>query len=148
MSQDTIPAQARAWYDSAHASLCLLGTYLRQTGFFLPLEERVQIQQKTIKYTPVQKLEMFFVSLLAGAKAVAHTNLTLRVDPALWRAFGLPGCADQAGNLTLRVDPALWRAFGLPGCADQAGIAHTLDPAPEADVSALREAVAETFRRY
>jgi hypothetical protein len=124
MSQDTIPAQARTWYDSAHASLCLLGTYLRQTGFFLPLEERVQIQQKTIKYTPVQKLEMLFVSLLAGAKAVAHTNLTLRVDPALWRAFGLPGCADQAG------------------------IAHTLDAATEADVRALREAVAETFRCY
>jgi hypothetical protein len=82
----------------------------------------VQIPQKVIKYTQVQKLEMFFVSLLAGAKAVSHANLTLRVDPALWRAFGLPGCADQAG------------------------IAHTLDAATEADVSALREALAETFR--
>lgn len=124
MAQDTIPTQARIWYDSTHASLCLLGSYLRQIRFFQPLEERVQIQQKAITYTPVQKLEMLFVSLLAGAKAVSHTNLTLRVDPALWRAFGLPGCADQAG------------------------IAHTLDAATEGDVNALREAVAETFRRY
>lgn len=124
MSQHTTSAQARIWYDSAHASLCLLGTYLRQTGFFEPLEERVQIQQKTIKYTSVQKLELFFVALLAGAKAVAHANLTVRVDPALWSAFGLPGCADQAS------------------------IAHTLDAATEVDVSALREALAETFRRY
>jgi hypothetical protein len=124
MSQDTIPAPTRTWYDSTHASLCLLGSYLRHTGFFLPLEERVQIQQKALKYTSVQKVEMFFVALLAGAKAVAHTNLTVRVDPALWRAFGLPGCADQAS------------------------IAHTLDAATEADVSALREAVAETFRCY
>ncbi len=124
MSQHTISAHAHAWHDSAHASLCLLGAYLRQTGFFLPLEEFVQIQQKTIKFTPVQKLEMFLVSLLAGAKAVAHTNLTVRADPALWQAFGLPGCADQAS------------------------IAHTLDAATEADVSALREAVAETFHRY
>jgi len=124
MAHDTIPAQTRIGIDSAHASLCLLGSYLRQTGFFQPLEERMSIQQKAIKYTAVQKLEMFFVALLAGAKAVSHTNLTLRVDPALWRAFGLPGCADQAG------------------------IAHTLDAVTEADVSALREAVAETFCRY
>jgi hypothetical protein len=124
MAHDTIPTQVCHWYDSAHASRCLLGTYLRQSGFFLPLEERVQIQQKTINYTAVQKLEMFFVALLAGEKAVSQTNLTVRVDPALWRAFGLPGCADQAG------------------------IAHTLDAATEADVSALREAVAETFCRF
>jgi hypothetical protein len=64
MAHDTIPAPARHWYDSAHASLCLLGAYLRQTGFFVPLEERVQIQQKTIKYSSVQKLEMLFVALL------------------------------------------------------------------------------------
>lgn len=124
MSQDTMPARARTWYESSHASLCLLGAYLRQTGFFEPLEEQVQIQQKTVKYTAIQKVEMFFVALLAGAKAVSHTNLTLRVDPALCQAFGLPGCADQAN------------------------IAHTLDAATEADVSALRKAVAETFRCY
>lgn len=124
MAQDTISAPARIWYDSPHASLCLLGSYLRQTGFFQPLEERMHIQQKVITYSSVQKLEMFFVALLAGAKAVSHSNLTLRADPALYRAFGLSGCADQAS------------------------IAHTLDAATEADVSALREAVAETFRRF
>jgi hypothetical protein len=97
---------------------------LRQTGFFQPLEERVQIQQKVRKYTSVQKLEMFFVALLAGAKAVSQTNLSVRVDPALCLAFGLPGCAEQSG------------------------IAHTLDAATEADVKALREALAQTFRRY
>jgi hypothetical protein len=48
----------------------------------------------------------------------------------------------------VRVDPALSTAFGLPGCAEQSGIAHTLDAATEADVTALREAVTETFRRY
>jgi hypothetical protein len=67
---------------------------------------------------------MLFVSLLAGAKAVAHTGLTVRVDPALITAFGLPGCAEQSV------------------------IAHTLDAATEADVAALRVALAEIFRRY
>ena len=51
-------------------------SYWRQTGFFEPLEEQVQIQQKTVKYTAIQKVEMFFVALLSGAKAVSHTNLT------------------------------------------------------------------------
>jgi hypothetical protein len=67
---------------------------------------------------------MFFVALLAGAKAVSQTNLSVRVDPALSTAFGLPGCAEQSE------------------------IAYTLDAATDADVSALHEAVAETFRRY
>lgn len=124
MKEHTIPTPARVWYDSPHASLCLLGTHLRRSGFFAPLEAQVQIKQKTSKYTPVQKLEMLLVALLAGAKAISHTGLTLRVDPALTSAFGLPGCAEQ---------PV---------------IAATLDAATEADVAALRGALAETFRRY
>jgi hypothetical protein len=124
MLQHNTSTPARVWYESTHASLCLLGTYLRRTGFFAPLETQVQIQQKTLKYTPVQKLEMFFVALLAGAKAVSHTNTTLGVDSALCQAFGLPGCADQSV------------------------IAATLSAATEADVAALQAALAETFGRY
>jgi hypothetical protein len=86
----------RTWHDSGHASLCALGAYLRQRGCFDPLVERVRIKQKTLKYTPAQKLLLLLVALLGGAKAVAHTGTTLRVDPALQRAFGLPGCADQS----------------------------------------------------
>src|SRR4030095_10792797 len=113
----------RKWYDSAYASLCGLGTYLRRTGFFAPLEAEVHIRQKTLKYTPLQKLEMLFVSLLAGAKAVAHTGLTLRVDRALQVAFGLPGCAEQSV------------------------LAETLDAATDADVAALRRACDTLFRQ-
>lgn len=63
------------------------------------------------------------MALLAGAKAVSQTGTTLRVDPAL-----------QA-------------AFGLPGCADQSVIADTLDVATEPDVAALRQAVETLFIR-
>ena len=124
MSQDNTTTPARVWYDSAHASLCILGSYLRRTGFFQPLETRVQIQQKTLKYTPVQKLGMFLVALLAGAKAVSHTNTTVGVDPALCTAFGLPGCADQSV------------------------IAATLNAATPTAVTALQAALAETFCRF
>lgn len=120
MAQDTTTFEWK-WYDSSHASLRLLGAYLRHMGFFAPLEERVQIKQKAIKYTLVQKLEMLLVVLLAGAKAVAHTGLTVRVDPALLSAFGLPGCAEQSV------------------------IAHTLDAATEADGGSLARGACRTL---
>jgi hypothetical protein len=124
MPQDNTTTPVRVWHDSAHASLCLLGSYLRRTGFFAPLERQLQIHQKTLKYTPVQKVEMFLVALLAGARAVSQTNLTLGVDAALCRAFGLPGCADQSV------------------------IAATLNAATPADVTALQAALGDTFRCY
>lgn len=123
MSQNNTPAQQK-WYESSHASLCLLGSYLQTNGFFHPLETHMHIHQKALKYTPAQKLQMLFVSLLAGAKAVTHTNFTLRADPALYRAFGLPGCADQSV------------------------IAQTLDATTEADLGDLRQAMTDLFERY
>ena len=124
MSEHNTTKVERKWFDSAHASLCLLGTHLRQIGFFTPLEQRVHLQQKVLKYTPVQKLEMLFVGLLAGMKAISHTDTIVRVDPALTTAFGLPGCAEQSV------------------------LADTLDAATEADVVAVQEAVADIFDRY
>src|SRR5512142_939697 len=124
MMQDNMNAQHRLWHDSAHASLCVLGAHLHRIHFFKPLEQRMQIRQKVLKYTPVQKLEMFFVGLLAGAKAVSHTATTVRVDPALIAAFGLPGCAEQSV------------------------IAQTLNAATEADVSDLQAALGEIYGCY
>jgi len=122
MFQDN--TNARIWHDSAHASLCALGVYLRRIGFFRPLEQRVHLSQKVLKYTPMQKLEMFFVGVLAGAKAVSHTATTVRVDPALIAAFGLPGCAEQSV------------------------IAQTLNAATEQDVADLQAALGEIYGCY
>ena len=124
MTQDNTKTDGRTWQESSHASLCLLGSYLQGNGFFQPWETRLHLQQKALKYTPVQKLEMLFIALLAGAKAVSHTNCTLRPDPALYRAFGLPGCAEQSV------------------------LADTLDTMTEADLGALREVLADLFARY
>jgi hypothetical protein len=49
MQHHNTSATARTWYDSGHASLCLLGVYLRRMVFFKPLEAHVQIQQKVLK---------------------------------------------------------------------------------------------------
>ncbi len=124
MSQHNTSVSAQKWYDSGYASLCILGMYLRQIGFFEPVEKRVHVQQKVLKYPAVQKLEMLFVGLLAGIKAVSHMRTAVRVDAALTTAFGLPGCADQSV------------------------LADTLDAATEADVTDLAAAIAELFERY
>jgi hypothetical protein len=84
----------------------------------------MHIHQKVLKYTSVQKLEMFFVGLLAGAKAVSHTATTVGVDPALIAAFGLPGCAEQSV------------------------IAQTLNAATEQDVADLQAALGEIYGCY
>ena len=65
-------------------------------NFFKPFEAHVHMGQKVLKYTPVQKLEMFLVAVLAGAKAVSQSETTVRLDPALRSTFGLPGCAEPS----------------------------------------------------
>ena len=124
MHQHNTVVSHQKWFDSGHASLCVLGKYLRQIGFFDPVERRVHLEQKVLKYTPIQKLEMLFVGLLAGVKAVSQTATTVRVDVALTAAFGLPGCADQSV------------------------LADTLDAAQDADVADLGAALAELFAQY
>jgi hypothetical protein len=124
MGKGNLVTMERKWYDSSHASLCALGTYLRQIDCFRPLEEQVNLDQKVLRYTPVQKLLMVLVALLAGATAVSHPGTTLRVDPARQRAFGLPGCAEQSV------------------------LADTLNAASEQDVADLRAAVETIFRHH
>jgi hypothetical protein len=88
------------------------------------LEQRVHLKQKVLKDTPIQKLEMLFMGLLAGINAVSPTATTIRVDRALMAAFGLSNCAEQSV------------------------IADTLDAATEQDVAARQAAFAELFGHY
>ncbi|SRR6266568_556465 len=81
---------------SARASLCALGEYLRRRCFFAPLQEQVKIAQKVVKYRPIDKLLDGLLGMLCGAKTIAHSNVTIKVDPAVQRAFGRKGCADQS----------------------------------------------------
>ena len=81
---------------SAQASLAAVGIRLRQGNFFGPIKERVQIEQKVIKHTPVQKLYDGFIAILAGAHGLVEINKLLRADSALPAAFGRAACAEQS----------------------------------------------------
>lgn len=81
---------------TGRASLCALGEYLRRRCFFAPLHEQVKIPQKTLRYRPIDKILDALVGILCGAKTIAQSNVTIRTDPAVQRAFGRTGCADQS----------------------------------------------------
>jgi hypothetical protein len=81
---------------SPAASLAALGLHLHQIDLFGPILESVKIAQKTVKYTPLDKLKDAFISILAGAHGLCEINTRLRSDPLLQHAFGRSACADQS----------------------------------------------------
>jgi len=78
------------------ASLAALGVKLTELKLFEPVEQMVQIAQKTIKDKPTDKLYDALISLLAGAQGLVEINTRLRADAALQRAFGRSRCAEQS----------------------------------------------------
>jgi hypothetical protein len=81
---------------SPAASLAAIGVKLDQLDLFGPIRNDVQIQQKTVKHTPADKLYDALISLLAGAHGLVEINTRLRADPALQHAFGRQACAEQS----------------------------------------------------
>lgn len=81
---------------SARASLAAVGVYLRQLKVWETVEAHVQIKQKQVKHTPVDKLLDAFINILAGGQGIVEVNTRVRCDPALQCAFGRSACADQS----------------------------------------------------
>src|SRR5437660_6681517 len=81
---------------TSSASLCALGEYLRRQCFFAPVREQVQLSQKTVRYRPIEKVLDGLLGILCGAKTIAQSNITIRLDPAVQRAFGRKSCAEQS----------------------------------------------------
>jgi hypothetical protein len=79
-----------------HAGLVALGLKVRQLDLFGPIREQVHIQQKTVRYTPIDKLYDAWIAILAGAHGLVEVNTRLRSDPALQAAFGRTACAEQS----------------------------------------------------
>lgn len=91
----TISEKVRQQF-SARASLVGLGVKLRRLKILEPVEQEVKIAQKTVKYTPLEKLRDGLVAILAGAQGLVEINKRVRADGALQLAFGRAGCAEQS----------------------------------------------------
>ena len=81
---------------TSRASLCAVGEYLRRHCFFAPLREQVQVPQNMVRYRPIETVLDGLLGSLCGAKTIAQSNVTIRLDPAVQRAFGRTGCAEQS----------------------------------------------------
>jgi hypothetical protein len=99
MSQPSTSQQASAasvQHSTSHASLAALGVQVHRLDLFGPIRTGVHIAQKTVRYTPTDKLYDAFIALLAGAHGLVELNGCLRPDAALQAAFGRSGCAEQS----------------------------------------------------
>jgi hypothetical protein len=96
MTQGTTSDESSVQHSTAHASLAALGVHLRHLDLFGPIREQVHIAQKTVRYTPTDKLYDAFIALLAGAHGLIEINGRLRPDVALQAAFGRGACAEQS----------------------------------------------------
>jgi hypothetical protein len=81
---------------TACATLAASGAKMKQLDLLGPIKADVQIRQKTIKHTPIDKLMDALISLLAGAHGLVEINTRLRADPGLQQAFGRSACAEQS----------------------------------------------------
>ena len=81
---------------TVRVTLVGVGLKVQAMGILCPMAERVKIAQKTIKYTPTEKLVDALVTILSGAKGLVEANKRVRPDRAIQCAFGRQGCAEQS----------------------------------------------------
>ena len=81
---------------SAHATLAALGVKVCEMKLFEPITQEVKIAQKTVKYTPIEKLMDAEIAILAGAHGMVEINKRVRPEQGLQAAFGRDGCAEQS----------------------------------------------------
>jgi hypothetical protein len=120
MKKSTIIAE----HSSPCASLAAIGAQIQHLDLFGPIRQSVHIAQKTVKYSPQDKLYDAFITILAGAHGLVEVNTRLRADLALQRAFGRAGCAEQSV------------------------VQETLDHATSANVTQLEQALTTIYRQH
>ena len=81
---------------SARASLAVVGTHMRRLGLWTIIGMHVDIRQKVIAHTPLDKLLDAFINILAGGHGLVEVNKRVKRDRALQQAFGRDRCADQS----------------------------------------------------
>lgn len=109
---------------SPRASLAVIGQRFQQMGLWKIVEGKVQIKQKVLQHTPLDKLKDCLINILAGGTGLVETNLRVRPDRAMQLAFGRQSCAEQST------------------------ISDTLNACTVENVSQMRSAINEILRCY
>lgn len=80
---------------TGHVCRCALGESRRRC-VFAPLREQVTIAQNMEKYCPIETRLDEWLRTRCGAKTIAQSHVTIKVDPTVPRACGRKGCAEQS----------------------------------------------------
>jgi len=97
---------------------------VRRLGLLQPIFQKVRTAQKTVKFSPAEKLVDALITLLVGAHGLVEANKRVRPDRGLQRAFGRSGCAEQSV------------------------IQGTLDACTSENVKQMEEALAVIYRQH
>ncbi len=81
---------------SEHALLCLIGQKCRDEKLLEPLHTLIKIKQKTVQYSPVDKLTDMLLTMLLDCDVVSQVNTKLAQEVAVLNAFGRDHSADQS----------------------------------------------------
>ena len=108
--------------NTQYAPLGLLLALYKQKQVLHPLE-KVKTTTKIIEFSPIDKLEQIFVSILAGCETISEVNIQLKGDPLA-----------QAGG---------WARF-----ADQSTLALALDALTLMNIEQLRSATCQIWQKY
>jgi len=109
---------------TARATLVAIGIKIQRLGLLQPIFQKVRIAQKTVKFSPAEKLVDALITLLAGAHGLVEANKRVRPDQGLQQAFGRSGCAEQSV------------------------IQDTLDACTSENVKQMEEALAVIYRQH
>lgn len=90
-----LPEQEKRQF-TPRATLVAIGIQLRRLRLLEPIFQKVRIAQKTVKFSPAEKLTDALITILAGAHGLVEANKRVRPDPGLQQAFGRSGCAEQS----------------------------------------------------
>jgi hypothetical protein len=74
----------------------LLGQKCQDDRLLEPLHKFIKIKQKTVQYSPVDKLTDALLAILLDCDVVSPVNTKLAQEAAVLKAFGREHCADQS----------------------------------------------------
>jgi hypothetical protein len=121
-----MPPVDRSITNTQHGMLVAFGEFLSQHGLLARLSA-VPIRQKERKYSPQAKLIEFLAGIMSGIEYLEDLS---------------------DGPRPLTRDPAVARAWGMPGLAHSSGVSRTLAVCDERTVAAVTAAIAEFSRPF
>lgn len=81
---------------SQFALVCLIGQKCQDQNLLAPLHTFVNIKQKTVQYSPVDKLTDLLIAMLLDCDVVSQLNTKVAQEQAVLNAFGRNRAADQS----------------------------------------------------